>query len=82
MATLGPYNQGGFEIKEIDGKTAYIFYSTPALIFISGCGDGKSEYFSVGGQEVVNADEITINYQTSKPTMYTTTSYACGVFRD
>lgn len=66
----------GFEVKEIDGKIAYIFDSPPALMFISTNGtDGA--YLYVQGKEVVNAKRVQIDQVVGEPVIYKTESYAC-----
>jgi hypothetical protein len=54
-------NQGTFEIKEIDGKTAFLFDTPPALLFISSDGTGRTTYVFNNGEHIADLQTIQIN---------------------
>lgn len=50
--------QGTFEVKEIDGKTAFIFDTMPAVLFISPDGTGRRSYFFRHGEHMSDIQSL------------------------
>ena len=73
-----PNDNGEFEIKEIEGKTAFIFDSLPALLFVSGDGTSRTDRFFVQGTEIHGAKSIEILCDPGEDlTTYKLEHYAC-----
>ncbi|MFD2703805.1 hypothetical protein ACFSVM_25580 [Paenibacillus shunpengii] len=72
-------DKGKYEVRKIDGKTAFVFDSAPSLIFISENGEIGSESLYINGREALNVKGFSLDFKANDILTFTTDQYALGM---
>lgn len=72
-------NKGKYEIKKMDGKTAFVFDSAPALIYISENGDVGRESIFINGKEGLNVKAIKLDSKAGELLTFDVEYYGIGM---